>query len=533
MKIISVEDTDKLYTIGEQNKVFRHSINNEELAKYCFLVKKLKKELGELSEDEFWKPLLQRFLRYHYDQCVAPLSANHSFIIPAQLLLDAKQYLNRIKMLYSQHTDLVKDIFNYLTELTTLNKNPLLDTIKAIIKPNEKIALLIRDSRLIPSVEAMLEPCKNRENIEIISIQQLKKNLFYQQIILLGATCWFPDFAFTSPRAKEIHVLCYNWIRDKKRGSTVFSNPTNFQVRANEYEARANKYEANLLSNQIDNQDSGAIDTSEHTIIQAEEVLPTIDWHHISKTVSQLHATNSHEGVLAKLFFLENSLGVLLEYDDKATTLVIDLEEEIAPVNRKPSTDIKPGMFVLLRTSGGGDLIIPLADRLLGNKAELARKAQRLWKDRLRSIIEKIGIKNTITQLKKMGSPRANEVNLRNWLSYRSIKTDDYKDFLAIMTLLQYGSKAEKFWEIMKLIDHAHRKAGRHIRKLLLKQVKTADLKDLERLGKKTFELPEVEGGSLTAFRVTDISADNFNIAYSKLPYLVDLFNYNSTYQQF
>ena len=519
MRFNSIEEANKLYSISSQCKVTRHWVKNEDLANYCFLFKRLKRELGETISDDFWKPLLQGFSRYHYDQCAAPLTANQAAVLSEKFLLNATRYTKKVKFLYSEYIELVEALFNELKSLSSLQKNPLLEKIVEIVKPAEKTALVIKDSRLIPVVEEILKAQK-LFNVEVISIEQLKRNSFYKRVILLGASCWFPDFIFTSPRAEDINIICYSWIKDKKREASVFANPLKLQIKPT--------FEIEELFDDGDINQAKAVSTNKELIIEADEVLPTIDWSNIFKQFSNLSSTNKQETIQAKLFLLESSLAVFLECDEKATSLTIDLEEDLSPVNRKPNMEIKPGMFILLRTSGGGDLIAAIADRILGEKAEVIRKAQKLWKDSLKLATEQLGIRKVVNQLKNFGSVRANEMNVRNWISYKSIRTEDYTDFLAIMRLINQEPKVKEFWQTMGLIDQAHRKAGRHIRKLLLKKVKETDLSELEKLGNKTFELSEADGGSLTAFRVVEVSQNTFEIPISRL---ADVFELNSYVQ--
>ena len=121
------------------------------------------------------------------------------------------------------------------------------------------------------------------------------------------------------------------------------------------------------------------------------------------------------------------------------------------------------------------------------------------------------------------GSLKANETNIRNWMSYKSIRTGDYNDFAAIMQLVGLCDKAKECWEIMGMIDTAHRKAGHHIRKLLLRKVLESDLDELQRLGKMEFELSEVDSGSLTAFRVRNISNEIMKASVSLLGHPFDV----------
>jgi hypothetical protein len=200
---------------------------------------------------------------------------------------------------------------------------------------------------------------------------------------------------------------------------------------------------------------------------------------------------------------LENRSGVFLDADEGGSWLVIDLAEEAATrVKRISVSSIEPGMYVLLREGGGGDYIVPVADKILASGATNARGLQRHWKSKLRDAVQMYGSYTVSMQLKKLGSVRANEGNVRNWMSERNIRTDDERDFAAIMRLVGLDEEKEEYWNNAALIDRAHRQAGGHIRKLLLRQVLTADLRDLERLGRMKFELSASGAGQMIALRV-------------------------------
>ena len=206
----------------------------------------------------------------------------------------------------------------------------------------------------------------------------------------------------------------------------------------------------------------------------------------------------------------------------RATVLALTHEED-DPVQRISVSSIEAGMFLLVRTGGGGEYIVHVADGVLGTHATRARQVQRDWKDRLRRKVRQKDLHQVVHQLKDYGSKIANDVNVRNWMSYRSIKTDDQKDFRAIMKLIGLEERFEDHWNTMELIDRAHRKAGHLIRKQLLAEVRNSDLQDLEKLGKMDFELPGVEGGQLTAIRIQGVHPKVFEIEVSRLGHPVEM----------
>ena len=117
-------------------------------------------------------------------------------------------------------------------------------------------------------------------------------------------------------------------------------------------------------------------------------------------------------------------------------------------------------------------------------------------------------MQQVVSELQRRGSIRANEVNVRNWSSYRTIKTEDKIDFRAIMRLIGMDDQAEEYWDTMVKIDSAHHMAGQHIRRLLISQVERSSAHELEKLGRLDFELPGMESVSLAAVRIKEIYSD-------------------------
>jgi len=75
----------------------------------------------------------------------------------------------------------------------------------------------------------------------------------------------------------------------------------------------------------------------------------------------------------------------------------------------------------------------------------------------------------------------------------------------------------------MGKIDTAHRKAGHHIRRLLLKKILESDLDELQRLGKMDFELSEADSGSLTAFMIRNVFNEIMKVSVSLLGHPFDV----------
>jgi hypothetical protein len=156
---------------------------------------------------------------------------------------------------------------------------------------------------------------------------------------------------------------------------------------------------------------------------------------------------------------------------------------------------------VILRTSGGGDLIVPLADEILGADASRLRDLQHMWKGKLANwVLSQGGVSRAAAELERMGSPRAYPHNLQNWLGERSLRPDDPDDWHTIMRVTSLEDRTAEIWQAMGKIRSAHRAAGKSLGRRLREMADTADLGGLLTTGRQTFT--ELHGGSLTAFRV-------------------------------
>lgn len=90
------------------------------------------------------------------------------------------------------------------------------------------------------------------------------------------------------------------------------------------------------------------------------------------------------ETVPARLCYLRGQRAVFVAADDGSSCLIIDTAEMgHAAVRRVPVGELEPGHCLILRTSGGGDFIAPLADRIMGDVAEERRAEQSEWKQRV------------------------------------------------------------------------------------------------------------------------------------------------------
>jgi hypothetical protein len=375
-----------------------------------------------------------------------------------------------------------------------------------------KTAILLKETYLIPPVEELLGDLLSLQQVELVNRYQLRGVQGYQKLFVIGPHYWFPDYIFRAPRAEEVHYIRYGWITDTWVAQQIFIRPTRSQ----------NTTKGNPSPGDIGNTArEGAGEDQEQVEI------PEINWQRLSTKVMRATPDDRvQEIVPSRLYLLASHHAVFLEASEHARVLALDLEtggedddeEETQQIKRIPVAKLQPGIFLLLRTEGGGDYIVPIADKILGEDAAQLRQAQEQWKSRLRREVEKKELLDVCIALLELGgSKHVSEINLRYWISSKCIRPQDDSDFRAILKLVGLADKEAFYRDVTDRIENAHRRAGFYIRKLLISQVATADLHEIHKRGYMEFELPRSDGGSLTAFRIEGISPTITPVSASRI----------------
>ncbi len=398
---------------------------------------------------------------------------------------------------YRNFTTLISVAKSLLSTNLDIINNTVLNLLNGV---TGTVAILIKETKLIPIVENSVRR-QSDKNIKIVSINSVKNDKCFDNLIILGSPNpnFYPEFIFSSPRAKIIHIVKYRWMKGVWRPRNAFPNPLR----------------SNSLPNIINEEDETALIGE---AIDPEFILPIIDFSSIVNKAEQeyLEDDDDTEYVDAIISYLENEQVVFLDFDDNSSVRIVDLEGESSQIKKVMVRELEPDIYILLRTSGGGDYIVPIANRIMGELAENARRIQKEWKDRLRRLVRNNGMNWVVKNLRENGCRIARSNNVRNWMSYRSIKTNEFSDFNAIMKLVELGPSSHDIWQQMEIISRAHIQAGFYITKLLLNVVRTSNLDELIRLGTMEFELQDKDAGRITAFRIISISSETIKISSSK-----------------
>jgi len=465
-----------------------HSVEDAEFHTFCVQLKRFIQALADEASSDYWAPFVRGLRRYRFLGAAVPLAFSSPELAGGQLAATLREHVQRGELVYPDYIEWARDLLDALESVSSRDDAPLWDACRAIASGPGKHALLLNLPPRGADLSQRIEQSFPDGRLLWITAPGLRSLRCYDRIIAVGPLAWFPQYVTDAPRANEIHVVRYGWIADPSRDASTFISTLN---REPPRQASPRRSPPPAIETELD----------------AREIVPPVEWAGLGHSAAD--SSEDDDVVQARLFLLEGGDGVFLEDDEGSETTVIDLDQDAAlSVRRLAVGEIERGMFVLLRTEGGGDYIPELADRLLGARSREIRDLQQMWKRQLRLAVKAKNPGTVCAELRNSGSIRANETNLRTWMSNRSLRTQHFEDFLAIMRLLDLSQRAQEIWEKMGVLRVAHQTAGQRVRKLLIARVQELAAEELQRRGRMDFELSGEDGGTLTAYRVVDIAPE-------------------------
>ncbi len=361
-------------------------------------------------------------------------------------------------------------------------------------------------------------------NASLVSPSQLRGAHHCTVLVAIGPCGWFPDHVFSAPRASAIHIISYRWIRDGWKPSPRFlhTSDKNREAGSTHRIGTQPRIKVEVTAISPGPEDLGPLD-----------LLPPLPvFGRNGSSYDTAHPGDMEEAVTAKLCHLAGSRAVFVAADEGTSSLIIDMAEiGRITVHRVPAANLEQGMFLLLRTSGGGDFIAPLADRILGATAARRRSEQAEWKEHLRHrAVARFGLLSrrelsslVSSDLHAHGFSQARPANVHYWMSSKCIRPRKKEDFAAILKFAGLDGRKEEFWSSMVEIARAHIRAGQRIRQMLLHKIAEVSLQPLERDGEMDFELGDQGGGSLSAYQITDVPPQEYEVPADQIGVLMDL----------
>lgn len=523
MKHVSIGSATSVYETASKCEITRHWVDHAVLADVSRSLRSLAQSLDSEAEEEFWQRVLGPVRRLAFALCSTPLPFDRA---AAAACIDWDKLHRQVRLcqqLYPDSHAALASLVQKLQSLSAETGSPFTAPLESLHAESVGLSVVLRNPRMNQAVAAYFAASAALRNATVVSARQLREAHLCDVLVAIGPCGWFPDYVFSAPRAAQIHVVSFRWIRDPWKPGPVFLNG------AGSSSDKSRKHYVGALP-QLRGQAAPPSQTLPD--LQAVDLLPPLPpFGKVGSRIPGWQPSAGDETLPARLCHLSGGRAVFVSADEGASSLVIDSTETgDSIVRRVPADELEPELYLLLRTFGGGDFIAPLADRILGALAVERRSQQAAWKDRLVAAAQgRFGVLSrrelaarVAGNLRSQNLSEARPANVHYWMSSKCIHPRKEEDFAAILAFAGMADRTQELWEAMGEIDRAHKRAGQAIRQMLLQKIATSSLEPLERDGEMTFDLGEQDGGALSAFQITGISEEEFEIPADRIGVLLD-----------
>ncbi|MFZ5573018.1 MAG: hypothetical protein ACOZF0_21670 [Thermodesulfobacteriota bacterium] len=523
MTPLSINSATEVYRDASRCEIIRHWVDHQALSEFSRSLRAFVQFLGEDVGDEFWRRSLGPIRRLGFAFCSAPLPFSVAAVAVGIDWAKLHRQVRLCEQLFPCAHEAFAELVQQLEVLSSETVSPFIVTLEQIHQQGGELSVVLRNPRMNQAVVDFFSRKVNLRNARVLSPSQLRNGHLCHLLAAIGPCGWFPEHVFSAPRAVAVHVISLRWIRDPWKPGPVFLH---------ELDTSGKRSRNHRIGMMPSISDKTSLEENSPTDIFPVDLLPPCpSFGHNERSMAG-QSNTSEETVPARLCHLSGQRASFVATYDGSSTLIIDTSETgNAVVRRIPAEELEPGHYLLLRTSGGGDLIAPLADRIMGDLAEKRRSEQTEWKQRLISAAAgRFGSVNcrelsafVSAELQSRNLSQARQANVNYWMSSKCIRPRKIEDFIAILTFAGLEERSQELWEAMGDIDRAHKRAGFAIRRLLLHKIGTTSLEPLERNGEMVFELSEEDGGTISAFQITEIIGEEYEVPIQRIGVLLEI----------
>lgn len=350
---------------------------------------------------------------------------------------------------------------------------------------DERTLLVLKEDWVRP-VRKMLNRVPGLRGLQVMDTAVLADPVPLQTVYVCGALVLYPPSLYTCGRATGVCWAIFDWMKpelpdlgpglyDEKRVGprlivTGIGPPQEGEPTPTEFEP------------------SGLWEVCDRT--------PGVD--HNSDDVDE------HELVDAVLLELAQGSRTYAPMDEKVSVAMAMDSGTPGSIHltRRFGKDLVEDDFVILRSYGESDVILELANKVLRGDAATLRQSQADWKQGLSEVLRGTSLDSVVLELRRLGSPIADPQNVRNWVSPRHIRTQNRRDFDAIMRLIGREDESQAVWNQMARIFRAHIRAGMDLKRQLASGLRCYSGHQLDAAGRLDVEVPGLDAGQLSAIRI-------------------------------
>lgn len=489
MRYIDLAHAETYYSLAQSAGLSWHTMRCPALEEFSRAVLNLSRLAKRQDDATGWRGFTYPARRARNLATTVPLPLSHPEMGLASLIAQLERSLRVLRVYGGEEAGVLgQAVVAAGQALLVRGDAPLLDTVLDLAGSAEptRFGVLLPIPECVATVDKYVRSMGLTYPVHVLSKHDITGIDPLGRLAVIGPLYWYQDdqYVLTSPRATQIVVLTWAWNREQLPARTALEGSRGAAgIRVQPLPAAETRFQ-----------------------IGAGEERQVVDWEAVSRELTRSSDSDLSEPVAARAAVLAGRYAVLLPEDGDKLVWLLDphapAEHRVARVD---VADLVPGQVIVLRTSGGGDLIVPIADEILGDGAPALRERQRQWKAGLRRwVLQRQTIRSAAAELRRAGCDKASPQNLQNWLGERSLRTEDRRDWQVLMTAASLETEAETIWKAMARLHSAHSEAGLSIGRRLRDMANTRPLEELLASGRQAFEL--ARGGSVTAFRIEGFS---------------------------
>ncbi|MCI0356768.1 MAG: hypothetical protein L0099_17295, partial [Acidobacteria bacterium] len=128
--------------------------------------------------------------------------------------------------MYQDYAEGLCGVTQRLEELLAEEGNPFIAQLDALLRMHRELYVAVPNPRMNGPVGAFFGGHQFLATARLIGAAQLRGDQFCEALVLFGPCGWYPEYVFTAPRARNIHVVSYSWIRDGWKPGPLFLHST-------------------------------------------------------------------------------------------------------------------------------------------------------------------------------------------------------------------------------------------------------------------------------------------------------------------
>lgn len=493
-----IENITKYYSDISKNIYFEH-VHHEELLGFADKLQHYQQELKDDNyNDNCLIEALNLFKKILFKLCGTFIPFNKA--IDEQTKNDLLSNLIQIKNGYPHFFEkIVNPAGKVMNLLLQTDKNIFREQVCSFINktygPKDLIAIVTKRLLTAEEKQLILNNVNFFTNIYFYPENRYRKTeMFFKSTIFIGTVNYFSSFATNTFKSENTVFMAYDIFSLKKPIYHTFSYIPDTELVNTIYK------NINFSANQ---------EKVKPIEIENEVSIKAVVDKFLEMQPDHAESRNMHP-IEASIVFLENGRFIFVSRESKIR--VFSISEKNNLVKQIQFKDLEEEDFIIIRNERDTKLIAEVADNeILKDKAESFRMLQELWKEKLRYNVKKKGIRKVADILtNRYGLTTASTVSVRSWCNDESICPTELP---ILLTALKFDSSmADKITKSMKIIQKAHRKAGRIISTKLMKELNPSIYKELLEKGYYTFESKEFDGASFNIERVLTITSEKYII---------------------